>query len=106
MGLIPMDPTHISSCFLSFSTAPIEKLRHEEDHDAPKKKKPQSSDEQDHSQGEAPTCFSRRRPLHCCYYFPLGHGNHNCMAVRMIGTDLNRKSRGAKKRSVYAPVFQ
>ena len=24
MGLIPMDPTHRSSCFLSFSTAPIE----------------------------------------------------------------------------------
>ena len=24
MGLIPMDPTHKSSCFLSFSAAPIE----------------------------------------------------------------------------------
>ena len=37
---------------------------------------------------------------------PSGTVTIICMAVRMIGTYPNRKSRGAKKRSMYAPVFQ
>ncbi len=37
---------------------------------------------------------------------PSGTETITCIAVRMIAMDPNRKRRGAKKRSMYAPVFQ